>query len=197
MHEARQVFTGYERSSSSPGAAFCESCGGSMSAVDGNGGQFCTGCGRKKYRNPLPAVSVLVARGAEVLLCRRKSESLGNGLWCLPCGYIEHNEDFLTGGIREVREETGIEVEITGILSVVTNYLSPSVHSLVVVLLAQPISQEVEPVGADDADVAEWFAADGQLPAFAFEADQHIIERFFANPFHGAPVDRRFAQLVR
>ena len=67
------------------------------------------GCGFVLYRNPDPIVAVLVVDGDKFLLCRRKPETLEGGKWCLPCGYVEFHEDYLTASRREVREETGVE----------------------------------------------------------------------------------------
>jgi 8-oxo-dGTP diphosphatase len=55
----------------------------------------------------------------------------------LPCGYMDFHEDFLTAGRREVREETGLEVEITGLLAVASNFLRPDIHTLAIALLAE------------------------------------------------------------
>ena len=53
----------------------------------------------------------------------------------LPCGYIEFHEDYLTAARREVKEETGLEVEITALLSVASNFLRADIHTLAVAVL--------------------------------------------------------------
>ncbi len=124
-----------------------------------------------------------------ILLCRRRGQAFEGGRWCLPCGYIDWGEDFLSAARREVREETGIEVRITGLLSIVSNFLSPAKHSLVAVLHGEPLEDGAVPVGGDDAELARWHDHRTDLPDMAFEADTHIIERFFANDWFAAPVD--------
>ncbi len=52
----------------------------------------------------------------EILLMERSD---GSG-WCLPCGFVEPNETPAEGIIREVREETGLEVKITQLVGVFT-----------------------------------------------------------------------------
>ena len=47
----------------------------------------------------------------------------------------------LTAAIREVKEETGLDVEIRSILSVVSNFLSPRLHTLAIVLLARAVGR--------------------------------------------------------
>ncbi len=45
----------------------------------------------------------------------------------------------------------------------------------------------------DDADAASWFDAFGELTTLAFDADAHIIQRYFENPTLGIPVDKSYA----
>ena len=59
-------------------------------------------------------------------------------------GFIEYDEDFLTAALREVKEETGLDVEIRSLLSVVSNFLSPRLHTLAIVLLARVVGGELE-----------------------------------------------------
>ena len=115
--------------------------------------------------------------------------------WCLPGGFVEFDEDFLTAAIREVREETSLEAEIQSILSIVSNFLSPRLHTLVVVLLAQVVRGKLAP--GDDVVELAWFPLQGPLPDMAFEADRHIIERYGKTRLEGAPVDPVYARSRR
>jgi ADP-ribose pyrophosphatase YjhB (NUDIX family) len=51
-----------------------------------------------------------------VLLVRRSDD----GLWCLPCGWVEPNESPEEAAVREVREETGLEVQPRQLVGVFT-----------------------------------------------------------------------------
>jgi 8-oxo-dGTP diphosphatase len=110
----------------------------------------------------------------------------------LPCGYVEFHEDFLTAARREVREETGLDVEIKALLSVVSNFLTPDVHSMVAVLLGEPVAGEAS--AGDDVDQVCWVSLTEELPELAFEADRHIIERYFVTRLAGAPVDLQYSR---
>jgi ADP-ribose pyrophosphatase YjhB (NUDIX family) len=66
---------------------------------------------------PRPGASAVVLRGDAVLLVRR-AKALGNGLWSLPGGHIEPGETAAAAARREVGEETGLAVEITGLAGV-------------------------------------------------------------------------------
>jgi hypothetical protein len=80
--------------------------------------------------------------------------------------------------------------EIRSIISVVSNFLSPNLHTLAIILLARVISGE--PRAGDDLQALEWFPLSGPLPEMAFEADAHIIERYGKTKLSGAPVDPDF-----
>jgi len=195
----RQVFTAYPQSEHRHlrlrEQRHCIACGTRCATQEIAGGlrYRCPACGATQYRNPAPAVAVLIADGDRFVLGRRESRSLGHGLWCLPCGYVEYEEDHLSAAVREVREETALEVRIDSILSVVTNYLQPEVHSLVTVLQASVIGGELSP--GDGLTEARWFRYTGQFPGMAFAADTHIISRFFETDLKGAPVDPVYARL--
>jgi len=50
----------------------------------------------------------------EILLMERSD---GSG-WCLPCGFVEPNESPVEGVIREVREETGLEIKVNQLVGI-------------------------------------------------------------------------------
>ncbi|MBI5301849.1 MAG: NUDIX domain-containing protein [Chloroflexi bacterium] len=171
---------------------FCPNCGKELRAEErgANGSVRCSQCRSAFYKNPFPGVTILVEDNGKVLLGKRHAHSFNGGKWCLPGGFIEWNEDFLTAAIRETKEETGLDVRIASIISVCTNYLSPNLHTLVVVLRAEMIGGALR--AGDDIATVAWFSPTA-LPEMAFEADAHIIARYFANKFSGAPVDPEFA----
>jgi NADH pyrophosphatase NudC (nudix superfamily) len=195
--EVKQIFVTYPRDKNirENRFRFCALCGTKLGRVtkDKPAGK-CPACGFVHYENPAPAVSVLVASGENVLLCRRSPGKFQGGKWCLPCGYIEFEEDYLTAAVREVKEETGLDIRIKSILSMVSNFFTPDLHTAVIVLLAQPVGGEIR--CADDAenDAVQWFPLAGPLPEMAFEADSHIIERYFKTKLSGAPVDPDYSR---
>ena len=192
--QAKQVFSTYSGKEEGNLGPFkhCPFCGTQLVLEEKGGKQrpACPNCRFVQFRNPFPGVVVLIEKDGQVLLGRR-SGSYGAGKWGLPQGFIEFDEDFLTGAIREVKEETGLDVEIRSIISVVSNFLSPGLHTLAIVLLAHVIGGEL--CAADDLEALEWFPLSGPLPEMAFEADAHICERHFRMQLEGAPVDPGYA----
>ncbi|MEV3872837.1 NUDIX domain-containing protein [Streptomyces sp. NPDC002454] len=63
------------------------------------------------------ASAVVTDDRGRILLQRRRD----NGLWALPGGGMDMNESLPGTAVREVREETGLEVEITGLVGTYTD----------------------------------------------------------------------------
>ena len=191
----QQLFSRYdlELQAEQPQFKYCPDCGTALQFKEqgDRARPTCPACGFVQYRNPLPGVSVVIVQDGRVLLGKRNG-GYGPGMWGLPQGYIEFEESFLTAAVREVKEETGLDVEIRAILNVVSNHLTPRLHSLVIILYAEVKAGEAR--AADDLERLAWFPLAGPLPEMAFEADEAIIARVREmNPVRGLPVDPDFA----
>ena len=46
----------------------------------------------------------------------QESQKICKGKWCIPAGWLDETESLIDGAKREIFEETGCKVEITGIL---------------------------------------------------------------------------------
>lgn len=68
-----------------------------------------------KANSLVPSVNVVVENDkGEILMIRRTD----NGNWALPGGAIDLGESVTQAAIRETKEETGIDVEITGLVGI-------------------------------------------------------------------------------
>ena len=107
---------------------------------------------------PTPCVGVVCLRGDEVLLIRR-GRPPRQGEWSLPGGRIEPGERAMDAALRELREETGVEAEITGLIDVVDG-LFPEAgrHYVLIDYAARWVAGE--PVAGDDALEAQFVALD-------------------------------------
>ncbi|MGO4387380.1 NUDIX hydrolase [Microvirga sp. 2YAF29] len=130
--------------------------------------------------SPVPAVIAVVIENGRALLVRRANPP-DAGLWGYPGGKIEYGETVYEAAIRELREETGVEAEARSIittLDIVVRAEDGAVtqHYILIAVLCRWLSGE--PVAADDALEAGWFALDGLRPeALPMSADVDAIAR--------------------
>jgi 8-oxo-dGTP diphosphatase len=114
---------------------------------------------------PRPTVDVIaeVADGA-IVLVRRKHPPPG---WALPGGFIDAGETAAAAARRELREETGVQVELTELFHV---YSDPARDPRGPTLSAVFIGRvHGTPVGADDAAEAAVFRLDALPAPLAFD----------------------------
>ena len=71
-----------------------------------------------KANSMVPSVNVVVVNDAGDVLMIRRSD---NGNWAVPGGAIDLGESMVQAAVRETREETGIECEITGLVGIYTD----------------------------------------------------------------------------
>jgi ADP-ribose pyrophosphatase YjhB (NUDIX family) len=161
--------------------------------LDGIARNFCPVCRYVQYINPLPGVAVLIEDDGRLLIGRRSQSSVHSGKWCLPCGFVEHHENFLDAAHREVLEETGLEIKITSLINVSSNRITPDLHTIVIVLTAEIVNGTPKP--GDDLVELNWIARNEPLPDMAFEGDVFTIRKYFEHQLDRIPVDPRFKRL--
>lgn len=110
----------------------------------------------------VPAAGVLAVDGAGRLLLQRRRDT---GQWAIPMGKQEFGETVAQCAVRETAEETGVTVEITGLLGVYSDpghivyYESDGEtrQEFEIILVGRPVSGE--PSANDEAWATGWFTA--------------------------------------
>ena len=127
---------------------------------------------------PWVGVGVIVWRGDRVLMIRRgKAPRLGQ--WSLPGGAQSVGETVFETAVREVREETGLAVEPTGIVTVV-DAITPDAdgrvhfHYTLVEVAAECAGGD--PVCADDALEACWATPDEAGELTEWDETRRVIQ---------------------
>ena len=103
----------------------------------------------------------------KVLLIQRKNPPFQDQ-WALPGGFVENDEDLQQAAIRELKEETGIEIDN---MKQVHAFGSPERdprQRVVTIAYYSVLSQKPESKAASDAKDAKWFNID-KLPEMAFD----------------------------
>lgn len=115
---------------------------------------------RAGQAGPIAAAGIICFRGDEILLIKRAKPPLA-GEWSLPGGRIQWGERAADAALRELREETGAEAEILGLVDVVDGLFADS-HVLLIDYAARWTAGE--PRAGDDASAAAFFALEALAP---------------------------------
>jgi len=102
--------------------------------------------------------AVLVVKDGKYLLAERNKENY-NGYWIIPGGGVKFGETIYDAAIREIKEETNLDVDIIKLIghkeliNIPGNY-----HSIVFFHLAEPKHMNIE--AKDDVSSAKFFTID-------------------------------------
>jgi 8-oxo-dGTP diphosphatase len=161
---------------------FCPRCGGPLEATLRPGAeapqQVCATCGRVHYHNAKPCAGVLVVRGGQLLLVRRRIEPF-KGHWDIPGGFLEETETPEAGAVREVREETGLEVRLTGLFGFYVDrclYQEQVGVTLNAYFLGEVVDGQER--AGDDAAELRWFSPDEIPSRIAFDHARLVLEEW-------------------
>lgn len=138
--------------------------------------------------HPVLGVGAVIFNNEKVLLVKRGKEP-GYGKWSIPGGAVELGETLKEGVLREVKEETGLEVEIGGTVEIL-DWVSRDengrikYHYVLVDFWCKSHSAEVNP--SSDVLDARWVqlsdAPNYDLPWAALE----VINKAFSNYYKSA-----------
>ncbi|MET0066163.1 MAG: NUDIX domain-containing protein [Candidatus Thiodiazotropha sp.] len=131
------------------------------------------------YEYPHPAVTTDVVlfslrdRTLDVLLIQRKNPPF-QGMWALPGGFLEMDEDLETCAKRELLEETGIDgVYLEQLGTFGAPQRDPRERVISVTYFALTPSDDLKPEASSDAARTAWFPVT-ELPELAFDHDRII-----------------------
>lgn len=159
-----------------PALNYCPQCGAALQDREAYGRmrRYCPACDRPIFRDPKAASGVVVERDGLVLLVQRRVDP-GQGRWSIPAGFIEYDEDPAHTAVRECREETGLEVRLTGLLDVIPGGGQPGEASFIVVYTGRVCGGRV--AAGDDALRVGFFPPD-DLPPLAFASTRQALQHW-------------------
>ena len=136
---------------------------------------------RRYPKRPVLGVGALIFNRDKILLVERGKEPL-KGYWSLPGGALETGETLEQGAIREVREETGLEVRPIKVLEIFERIIldaegAPEYHYVLIDYICRVTGGTLR--AADDARRAAWVPR-RLLPTFQITAGTlPVIEKGF------------------
>jgi ADP-ribose pyrophosphatase YjhB (NUDIX family) len=160
----------------------CPRCGGPLAGSAE--ALSCPRCGSHYYANSAPTASALVEDDRGRLLLGRRALEPYRGFWDTIGGFLHEGESPEEGLRREVKEETGLEIEIGPFLGVwMDRYgqADESVHTLNLFWVVRAAGGEL--AAADDVSELAWFEPDALPPAgeLAFDAIEHVLAAWRAH----------------
>lgn len=129
----------------------------------------------KRKKPSVTIDAIILNEKGEVLLIKRKNEPF-KGFWALPGGFVEYGEMVENAVLREVKEETGLDVEIIKLFNVYSDpKRDPRGHTISIVYYCKIKGGFLK--GGDDAKEARWinFVQDLNL---AFDHNKILTEFF-------------------
>lgn len=125
-------------------------------------------CGAIVYRNG--------ANGPEILLIKHKN----GGHWAFPKGHVEKKETESETALREIREETGLKVELdTGFREMVTYSPKPGVMKDVIYFAAKSKKDNATPQPEEVLEIC-WKAPTEALSLVTYDTDRQILQSFLS-----------------
>lgn len=118
------------------------------------------------YKDRVVTVDVLFLNGQDQLLMVKRGRDPGKGLWALPGGYLDWDERVVEGALRELAEETGLELKDPQMLGW---YDDPDRHPEQHIAVAFWGRGTGTPKPGDDAELAEFFPLDDLPNHIAFD----------------------------
>jgi ADP-ribose pyrophosphatase YjhB (NUDIX family) len=153
---------------------YCPYCGAALDpGLRGDGRASCTACGFVHFRNPVVGVAVVLVDGGRVLLGQRARGPYA-GRWCIPCGYVEWDEDIREAARREMREETGLDVHVGEVVAVHSNFHDEAQHTVGVWFAGEIAGGDLAPVDGEFTDLRYW--RPDTPPPLAFPTDEIVLE---------------------
>jgi len=130
---------------------------------------------------PVPAAGIVVIKNQNEVLLIRRGKPPYQGEWSIPGGKIEYGETTSEAALRELKEETGIEADLVGLIDVIDSIglrekgQPGDWHYLLVDYAARWVSGE--PVAQDDVDEAVFYPLEEALALTRWDKTRDVIGR--------------------
>lgn len=165
---------------------YCPRCGSSRFGIHNGKSKQCASCGFTYYFNPSSATAAFIVNAQnELLVCRRGKEP-AKGTFDLPGGFLDMYETGEEGVAREVKEETGLDVQESRYLFSIPNlydYSGFTVHTLDMFFLCR-VRNAGYVVAQDDVAETFWVSLARVHPdEFGLASVREAVRRFLLGKY--------------
>ena len=138
----------------------------------------CSGCGFVFYLNPKLVAGTIPEQDGRILITRRAINP-GRGLWTFPGGFVDFGETVTDAALRETFEETGLKVELLGLLNVYSYPGAP-----VIIVYRARVTGGTLTI-CEENDALEWVTAqDIPWDGLAFPSTREALREWVAGRGH-------------
>ena len=163
---------------------YCPVCGSKHFEVNNFKSKQCQDCGFTYYANPSAATAALIINKCNELLVVRRAKEPAKGTLDLPGGFVDMGETVEEGMRREIKEETGLEVNDIRYLFSSPNlymYSGMGIHTIDMVYLVPLDNGTIDVQASDDAAEAIWIPINKVNPAdFGLTSIRNAVTRFLS-----------------
>ena len=160
---------------------FCVNCGTPLvtKVIEGREVEACPNDSFILWHDPKVATAVVVEVDGGIVLGRRAIEP-GYGLWCLPGGFVNDDEDPAAAAARECLEEIGVPVEMTGLIGVY-HIAKTTAPSMIGIAYLARIIDGARPIAGSEMLEVGVFPPDS-TPPLAFPSHQWVLAEYLKSP---------------
>lgn len=164
---------------------FCPKCGCEGFEIHSPLSRHCNHCGFTYYQNPRASTAAFILNGKGELLIARRAKDPAKGTLDLPGGFVDNEETAEQGMVREIKEETGLEITTENIeylfsIPNVYRYSGMDIHTLDLFFLCH-VEGEPTVKAEDDAAELTWLPLrEVYVERFGLRSIRQAVHRFLA-----------------
>ena len=164
---------------------FCPKCGSENFEINNALSRHCSDCGFTYYQNPRASTAAFILNSKGELLIAKRAKEPAMGTLDLPGGFVDNAETAEQGMVREIKEETGLDINpehIEYLFSIpnVYRYSGMDIHTLDLFFLCR-VDDEQTVAAADDAAELAWLPLrEVYVERFGLKSIRQAVHRFLA-----------------
>ena len=160
---------------------FCVNCGTELvpRIIEGREVEACPRDEFVLWHDPKVSTAVVVEVDGGVLLGRRAIEP-GYGLWCLPGGFVNDDEDPAGAAARECMEEINAAIDITGLIGVY-HVAKTGAPSMIGIAYRARLKDGARPTAGSEMLELGVFPVDA-MPPLGFSSHRNVMTDFLKSP---------------